>query len=259
MRQTKLLSFIESIANTFFSYVVGIIVGHFVYGYFKLPIDLQLNMKITALFLAASLIRSYLIRRFFNSFVPAHPSTYIRTPIPESENPGRPVEYKVPDSAEIQHGLDVLKNFTAGVMSDDFRDQINRVQCPIKFPGWGYIAGASKGLWINNDLVICAGDNDLHKSEICVVIKGQAAILVEVRLEESDWTMRVTPITQELNGALTMRYLLRRQVESVEEFRQLPGHIQEIMIDVLLFLIKRHEKIKEAQAKLETDVKDYRS
>lgn len=256
MRQTKLLSFIESIANTFFSYVVGIIVGHFVYGYFKLPIDLQLNMKITALFLAASLIRSYLIRRFFNSLMPAHPSAYIRTPIPESENPGRPVEYKVPDSAEIQHGLDVLKNFTAGVMSDDFRDQINRVQCPIKFPGWGYIAGASKGLWINNDLVICAGDNDLHNSEICVVVKGQAAILVEVSLEEPDWTMRVTPVTRDLEGALIMRGV---KVESVEDFRQLPSHVQEIMIDVLLFLIKRHERIKEAKTKLETDVKDYRS
>jgi len=69
MKQSKLGSFIESLTNTFFSYVVGIIVGHFVYGYFQLPINLAMNMKITAIFLAASLVRSYIIRRVFNSGV----------------------------------------------------------------------------------------------------------------------------------------------------------------------------------------------
>lgn len=64
--QSKLWSFLESITNTAISYVLAVIIGYFVYGYFQVPIDLWLNMKITAVFTVVSILRGYLIRRWFN-------------------------------------------------------------------------------------------------------------------------------------------------------------------------------------------------
>lgn len=65
-KQTRLWSFIESVTNTAVSYVIAVIIGHFIYRYFEVPIDLVLNLKITAVFTIASIVRDYVIRRWFN-------------------------------------------------------------------------------------------------------------------------------------------------------------------------------------------------
>jgi membrane protein implicated in regulation of membrane protease activity len=64
--QSKLGSLLEAITNTVISYIIAVGVGHVVYGYYRLPVDLELNMKLTAIFTVASIVRSYLIRRWFN-------------------------------------------------------------------------------------------------------------------------------------------------------------------------------------------------
>lgn len=64
--QSKLWSFMEATVNTAISYALGLLIGYFVYGYYQLPIDFALNMKITATFLVIGMARHYFIRRWFN-------------------------------------------------------------------------------------------------------------------------------------------------------------------------------------------------
>jgi hypothetical protein len=64
--QSKKASFAEACLNTIISYIIAVGIGHLVYGYYQLPIDLELNMKLTAIFTVASIVRGYVIRRWFN-------------------------------------------------------------------------------------------------------------------------------------------------------------------------------------------------
>lgn len=66
MSQSKKASFAEACTNTLVSYIIAVGIGQLVYGYYRLPIDLELNMKLTAIFTVASIVRGYLIRRWFN-------------------------------------------------------------------------------------------------------------------------------------------------------------------------------------------------
>lgn len=66
MSQSKKASFAEACLNTLVSYIIAVGIGQLVYGYYRLPIDLELNMKLTAIFTVASIVRGYLIRRWFN-------------------------------------------------------------------------------------------------------------------------------------------------------------------------------------------------
>lgn len=64
--QPRFWSFTEAVTNTSISYVIAVIIGHFTYQWFQVPMSLTTNMQVTAVFTAASIIRGYLIRRWFN-------------------------------------------------------------------------------------------------------------------------------------------------------------------------------------------------
>jgi hypothetical protein len=65
--QTKLGSFIEASMNILIGYGVALISQIILFPFFDIHISLQTNMWIGAWFTLISLIRSYVIRRWFNA------------------------------------------------------------------------------------------------------------------------------------------------------------------------------------------------
>ncbi len=65
-RQSKKLSVIESIINTFIGLFTSYIVQLIVFPLYGIHISHTTNIQITLLFFVISFARSYLVRRFFN-------------------------------------------------------------------------------------------------------------------------------------------------------------------------------------------------
>ena len=66
MSQSRLLSAVESISNTMVGYVTAIATQLVVFPMFGIHIKLHENLMIGAIFTVISLVRGYIIRRFFN-------------------------------------------------------------------------------------------------------------------------------------------------------------------------------------------------
>ena len=67
--QTRIVSFVEAATNTGIGYVISVAIGQAVYPLFGYPITLVDNAALTAIFVAASLIRSYGFRRLFSRWL----------------------------------------------------------------------------------------------------------------------------------------------------------------------------------------------
>ena len=67
MQQTKLGSLIEALMNIIIGYCVAILSQIFIFPLFDIHISLSTNLWIGAWFTLISLIRSYVIRRWFNA------------------------------------------------------------------------------------------------------------------------------------------------------------------------------------------------
>ena len=64
--QTKTRSLLEAATNTAVGYAISVVIGQVVYPMFGYAITLTDNMGLTAVFVAVSLMRSYIVRRYFN-------------------------------------------------------------------------------------------------------------------------------------------------------------------------------------------------
>lgn len=64
--QTKLWSFIESVANIAVGLGINVTAQYFIFPLFGIVIPIHENLQIAAIFTGISLLRSYLIRRWFN-------------------------------------------------------------------------------------------------------------------------------------------------------------------------------------------------
>jgi hypothetical protein len=71
MSQSKLSSFIESLANIAIGYFVALISQIVVFPMVGIHVPLLTNLEIGAWFTLISLVRSYIIRRWFNSRIHA--------------------------------------------------------------------------------------------------------------------------------------------------------------------------------------------
>lgn len=67
MQQTRLGSFIESVMNILIGYGVALASQIILFPFFDIHISLETNMWIGAWFTLISLVRSYVIRRWFNA------------------------------------------------------------------------------------------------------------------------------------------------------------------------------------------------
>lgn len=66
MSQTRLESFIEGVLNTVVGYCIAIISQIIIFPWFDINVPLSTNLWMGAWFTAISLVRSYVIRRWFN-------------------------------------------------------------------------------------------------------------------------------------------------------------------------------------------------
>lgn len=66
MSQTKLQSALESLANVAVGYVVALISQVLVFPLFGIHVPFSTNLAIGGWFTAISLVRSYILRRWFN-------------------------------------------------------------------------------------------------------------------------------------------------------------------------------------------------
>jgi len=64
--QTRLQSLVEASSNTLIGFAISVGVGQLVYPLFGYEVTIQDNIGLTAIFVAVSLARSYVFRRFFN-------------------------------------------------------------------------------------------------------------------------------------------------------------------------------------------------
>ena len=65
--QTKRESFIETITSVFVGWVIGVILNMLVLPLFDYDVSLTDGVLISIIFTAVSVIRGYVIRRWFNS------------------------------------------------------------------------------------------------------------------------------------------------------------------------------------------------
>ena len=66
MTQSRTMSAAESVANVVIGYGIALETQVVVFGTLEIPVSLEQNLCIGAVFTVVSLIRSYLLRRFFN-------------------------------------------------------------------------------------------------------------------------------------------------------------------------------------------------
>ena len=67
--QTRLVSAIEAATNTGIGYFISVAIGQIVYPIFGYQITLADNAALTAIFVGASYIRSYIFRRMFSRWL----------------------------------------------------------------------------------------------------------------------------------------------------------------------------------------------
>lgn len=67
--QTRLSSFIESLINVAIGYFVALMSQILIFPLFDIHVSIQTNLGIGAWFTLISIIRSYVIRRWFNSML----------------------------------------------------------------------------------------------------------------------------------------------------------------------------------------------
>lgn len=68
MTQSRTMSLLESVVNVVFGYMVAICAQVVIFPLYGIHTDTETHLKIGALFTVVSLVRGYLIRRFFNGW-----------------------------------------------------------------------------------------------------------------------------------------------------------------------------------------------
>ena len=68
MKQSKLHSFVEALANTALGYVIAVVAQIVVFPLFGLAVTLGDNLLIGLCFTCVSIVRSYVLRRMFERF-----------------------------------------------------------------------------------------------------------------------------------------------------------------------------------------------
>ena len=65
--QTRLMSMVETITNVAIGLVVSFLSQVVIFKYYDIHISLAQNLELTLYFTVVSILRSYALRRFFNS------------------------------------------------------------------------------------------------------------------------------------------------------------------------------------------------
>lgn len=66
--QSKKMSLLESLTSTFIGFIVSVILVNVVLPFYGFKVSYAQSVEITLIFTIASVIRGYVVRRFFNLF-----------------------------------------------------------------------------------------------------------------------------------------------------------------------------------------------
>ena len=72
MKQSRMMSFVESLANVLVGYVVAVVMQMAVFPLFGLAVTVTENLLIGLIFTAVSIVRSYALRRGFEALRVRH-------------------------------------------------------------------------------------------------------------------------------------------------------------------------------------------
>lgn len=72
MRQSRLSSFIESLANVVVGYGISLLANFLIFPLFGFHITLRQNLLIGVWYTGVSIARSYALRRWFNAWIHRH-------------------------------------------------------------------------------------------------------------------------------------------------------------------------------------------
>ena len=75
MKQSRLMSLIEAITNVIVGYGVAVVTQMLIFPLFGLQTTLGQNLAMGGIFTIVSLLRSFALRRFFESFRVAEPNS----------------------------------------------------------------------------------------------------------------------------------------------------------------------------------------
>ena len=67
MKQTRLMSFVESVANVIVGYGVAVVTQILIFPIFGLHTTLVQNLKMGLIFTGVSIVRSFILRRLFEA------------------------------------------------------------------------------------------------------------------------------------------------------------------------------------------------
>ena len=65
--QTRLQSFIESTINVLLGWIVALVLQLFIFPLYGIHVPISTNIQISIIFTIAAILRSYLVRRYFNN------------------------------------------------------------------------------------------------------------------------------------------------------------------------------------------------
>lgn len=77
--QTKVVSFIEVCANTAIGFLVSALVWPFVAMAMGYPVSISHTVTVTAIYTALSIVRGYVVRRFFANNLHKYAVSIVRT------------------------------------------------------------------------------------------------------------------------------------------------------------------------------------
>lgn len=78
MQQTRIMSLVEVTTGSLIGFVVAVLANYFILPLFGFQVKLSESFAITLMFMGISIIRGYLVRRFFASFVTKFASWFDR-------------------------------------------------------------------------------------------------------------------------------------------------------------------------------------
>ena len=64
--QTKTFSLIEAITSTLIGFIISLVVQLIIYPIMGIQVTITQNLTITSVFTIVSILRGYIVRRFFN-------------------------------------------------------------------------------------------------------------------------------------------------------------------------------------------------
>lgn len=67
MKQTRLMSFVESVANVIVGYGVAVVTQILIFPFFGLHTTLVQNLQMGLIFTGVSIVRSFILRRLFEA------------------------------------------------------------------------------------------------------------------------------------------------------------------------------------------------